>query len=237
MIAIPAIDLRDGCCVQLVGGSFDDERVRLDDPVAVAQRWIADGFRTLHVVDLDAAMETGRNTDVVRALVALPGITVQVGGGIRTEADVQFLLNAGASRIVVGTRALGDRDWLESIAVRWPGRIVVAADARKGQTVARGWRSETGDRAVDVISELRSLPLAGILVTAVDKEGRMAGPDLALVSDVVSASAHPIIASGGIGSMTDLDSLASAGASACVIGMALYTGALDSRAVARSFAA
>jgi phosphoribosylformimino-5-aminoimidazole carboxamide ribotide isomerase len=236
MIAIPAVDLRDGCCVQLVGGSFDDERIRLADPIAVARRWIDDGFRTLHVVDLDAAMESGRNAHVVRVLVGLPGVSVQVGGGIRTDDDVQSLLDAGAARVVVGTRALADRDWLEALAARWPNRIIVAADARGGRAVARGWRSETGDRALDVIADLQSLPLAGILVTAVDKEGQMAGPDLALVSQAVSASAQPIIASGGIGSLTDLDSLAAAGASACVIGMALYTGALDSRAVARSFA-
>lgn len=90
MIAIPAIDLRDRCCVQLVGGSFDAERVRLADPIAVARRWIADGFRTLHVVDLDAAMETGSNAEIVRRIAALPDVTIQVGGGIRSDADAQI---------------------------------------------------------------------------------------------------------------------------------------------------
>lgn len=237
MIAIPAIDLRDRCCVQLVGGSFDAERVRLADPIAVARRWIADGFRTLHVVDLDAAMETGSNAEIVRAIAALPDVTIQVGGGIRSDADAQSLLKAGAARVVVGTRALTDRNWLERLAARWPNRVVVAADARNGQTVARGWREETGSHVIDVIASLNALPLGGILVTAVDKEGLMAGPDVPLVSAAVAASAQPIIASGGVGTPADLDALESAGAAASVIGMALYTGALDSRATAGSFAA
>ena len=235
MIAIPAVDLRDGCCVQLVGGSFADERIRLDDPLGVARTWLAAGFRRLHVVDLDAALDLGDNTPVIEALCGLRGAEIQVGGGIRDRDQVARLIELGAARVVVGTRALEDPEWLDEIARAWPDRIVVAADAMRGAAVARGWTATLDRRAVDVVAELTALPLAGFLVTAVDREGLMAGPDLTLVAEVASVTRRPVMASGGIGNADDLRALANAGASAAVIGMALYTGALDARAVAQEF--
>jgi len=235
MIAIPAVDLREGCCVQLVGGSFADERIRLDDPLGVARTWLAAGFRRLHVVDLDAALDLGDNTPVIEALCGLRGAEIQVGGGIRDRDQVARLIELGAARVVVGTRALEDPEWLDEIARAWPDRIVVAADAMRGAAVARGWTATLDRRAVDVVAELTALPLAGFLVTAVDREGLMAGPDLTLVAEVASVTRRPVMASGGIGNADDLRALANAGASAAVIGMALYTGALDARAVAQEF--
>lgn len=234
MIAIPAIDLRDGCCVQLVGGSYDDERVRLPDPVAAAERWIDAGFRRLHVVDLDAATGRGSNIGVVERLLAL-GADIQVGGGIRTTALAERLVCAGATRLVVGTRAFDDTEWLASLAERWPDRVIVAADTRRGAIATHGW-TMTGERAAtDAISGLTALPLAGFLVTAIDREGQLAGPDLELIANAVRASTRPIVASGGIGAMHDLVALEHSGAAAAVIGMALYCGALDASAVAREF--
>jgi len=235
MIAIPAVDLRDGCCVQLVGGSLADERIRLDDPLGVARTWLAAGFRRLHVVDLDAALGIGDNTRIIEALCGLRGAEVQVGGGIRDRERIERLIELGAARVVVGTRALEDPEWLDEMARAWPDRIVVAADARRGAAVARGWTATLDRNAVDVVAELTTVPLAGFLVTAVDREGLMAGPDLALVADVAAVTRRPVIASGGIGNADDLRALATAGASAAVIGMALYTGALDARAVAQEF--
>lgn len=237
MIAIPAIDLRDGCCVQLVGGSFDDERVRIADPVGVARRWIDAGFTRLHVVDLDAATGRGSNGAIVDQLAKLPDLETQVGGGLRDTTAIETLLASGARRVVVGTRALRDRDWLSVVSKRWPDRVVVAADARKGAAVTDGWTASIGQTVLDVIDELNSLPLAAVLVTAVDREGQMMGPDLDLVSDAVTRSNHPVVASGGVASIDDLRRLEQAGAAAAVIGMALYSGALDARAVAREFAA
>ena len=121
MIAIPAVDLRDGACVQLVGGEYERERVRLEDPVAVARGWSALGFRLLHVVDLDAAPGRGSNAVVVRAITAEPGLEVAVGGGIRDDSAVARLLGDGARRVVVGTRAVEDPAWLAALAERWPG--------------------------------------------------------------------------------------------------------------------
>ena len=237
MIAIPAIDLRDGCCVQLVGGSFEDERVRIADPLGVAQRWIDAGFTRLHVVDLDAATGRGSNSDIVERLAALTDLETQVGGGLRDSASIDALLGGGAERVVVGTRALRDRQWLSEIARAWPSRIVVAADAHDGITVTDGWTASLGRDVLDVIDELNVLPLSAVLVTAVDREGQMRGPDLDLMARVVRRSDHPVIASGGIASMDDLRDVQKIGVSATVIGMALYSGALDERAVAEEFAA
>lgn len=237
MIAIPAVDLRDGCCVQLVGGSFADERVRIADPLSAAQRWLDAGFRRLHIVDLDAALRRGSNAPVIDQLVALDDVSLQVGGGLRDRASIDRLLLAGVERVVLGTRALREPEWLEQVARAWPGRVIVAADARHGTAVTHGWTTSLDTSVVDIVGQLRDLPIAAFLVTAVDREGLMRGPDTALMRDVVQASAVPVIASGGIGSMSDLQSLADAGVAASVIGMALYTGALDERAVAREFSA
>lgn len=235
MIAIPAIDLRDGCCVQLVRGSFDDERVRLPDPLAVAEQWREAGFRRLHVVDLDAAMGTGSNLEVVRQLASLSEFDVQVGGGFRSTEVVDRAFDAGAQRVVIGTRALRDREWLADIATRWPDRIVVAADAKGGTVVTHGWTEGLGSNVLDVIRDLDALPLSGFLITSVDREGLMTGPDAELISRAVQATSRDIIASGGVGSREDLTALATSGAQATVIGMALYSGALDPSAIAREF--
>ena len=237
MIAIPAIDLRDGACVQLVGGAYEEERVRLEDPVAVAQEWARLGFGHLHGVDLDAATGRGSNAAVVEELLREVPLVVQVGGGVRTEERVEELLELGAARVVVGTRALEEPDWLAELAERHPGVLVVAADVRGRQVVTRGWARTLPRDIVDVVEELGALPLAAVMVTAVHKEGQMQGPDLFLVEDVVEAAAMPVFASGGIGGTRDLRELEERGVAAAIMGMALYTGALEPRRVAEEFGA
>ena len=237
MIAIPAIDLRDGACVQLVGGSYSDERVRLPDPVLVARRWIECGFSQLHVVDLDAALGVGSNDAIVDTLLGETNASLQVGGGLRSAERIEQLLCAGAARVVVGTRALEDREWIATQSERFPGSIVVAADVRDDRLAVRGWTSTLSDSITTVVRDLSSLPLAGLLVTAVDVEGRMNGPALPLVARVVGAASIPVIASGGVTTIEDLRALAAMGVSAAVIGMALYTGTLDARSVAQEFGA
>lgn len=235
MIVIPAVDLRDGCCVQLVGGSFDKEMVRLDDPVAIARRWEADGFRGIHVVDLDAAMRTGSNAEVVLSILRSVTCEVQVGGGIRDETQIEDLIREGVTRVVVGTRAIEDRDWLSDIAGRFPGAIVVAADTKERSLVTRGWTRTSSLNVIDLVEQLNDLPLAAVLVTAVHREGQLQGPDIRLMEDVVRASDHPILSSGGIRGMNDLHDLADEGVAAAIVGMAIYTGALDPRAAAEEF--
>ena len=235
MIAIPAVDLRDGACVQLVGGSFADERVRLDDPAAIAREWAACGFARLHVVDLDAAIGTSSNLDVIQAILDGAKARVQVGGGVRSIDRTRSLLQNGASAVVVGTRAIEDPDWLAELAHAFPGSIIVAADVRDRTVVTHGWSRTSTTGVVDFARAVASLPLAGLLVTAVHVEGQMRGPDLRLMEDVVAASTVPVLASGGVTSLLDLRALDQRGVSAAVIGMALYTGSLDARAAAQEF--
>jgi phosphoribosylformimino-5-aminoimidazole carboxamide ribotide isomerase len=235
MIAIPAVDLREGACVQLVGGEYDAERVRLEDPVGVARGWMRYGFTRLHVVDLDAATGRGSNSDVVRELVYHGGLPLQVGGGLRTTSAVEDVLREGAERVVVGTRALEDAEWLAELAQQFPGEIVLAADVRDRRVVTRGWSRTLPRTILDVVEELDGLPLAGLLVTAVHREGQMQGTDLALMEDVVDAASVPVYASGGIASMSDLRALEDRGVTGAVLGMALYTGAIDPWAVAEEY--
>ncbi len=235
MIAIPAVDLREGACVQLVGGSYADEKVRLDDPARVARDWVDAGFRRLHVVDLDAATGRGGNDEIVREILRTAEVDVQVGGGVRDAARIDTLLSAGAAWVVVGTRALEEPRWLEDVASEFPHRLVVAADVRERKVVTRGWARTLQRGILDVLEDLNELPLAGVLVTAVHREGKLQGTDLFLMDDVAEASAHPVLASGGVSSVHELESLADAGIAGAVLGMALYTGTLHPRVVAEEF--
>ena len=255
MQVIPAIDLREGACVQLVGGSYADERVRVANPLAVAEDWARLGFGRIHLVDLDAATGRGSNREIVKAILATgairsrspaaagvgggddagPSPEIQCGGGVRNLATIAELFAAGASEVVLGTRAIEDRPWLEDIVLRYPKRIIVAADTRGRQLVTRGW-SETDPRnVIDFIEKLSSLPLAAILVTAVDREGRLEGPDVALMREIALRSKVPLQASGGVRSIDDLRTLAEVGVSATIIGMALYTGMLDPQTIIEEF--
>jgi len=237
MQVIPAIDLRDGACVQLVGGSYADERVRLTDPVGVAARWAGAGFERLHVVDLDAATGRGTNREVVKQLLAATGARLQCGGGVREIDSIEELLAAGASEVVLGTKAVEDREWLQRAAALYPHRLIVAADARGRKVTTRGWSEKLSVDVTTFVKELDKLPLAAILVTAVDLEGRMEGPDVGLMRELALVSRAPLQASGGVGTLADLRGLADAGVSATIVGMALYTGALDASAIIEEFSA
>jgi phosphoribosylformimino-5-aminoimidazole carboxamide ribotide isomerase len=235
VIAIPAVDLRDGACVQLVSGSFQEERIRLDNPLDVAASWARHGFSWLHVVDLDAATDRGSNLAVVRDILAETTVPVQVGGGVRSEELVHELVEAGASRIIVGTRALEEEEWIAELAARHPGEIVVACDVRERRVTTRGWVRTLPIDIIDAVETLNAYPLGGILVTAVHREGRLQGADLPLMEDVAEASHFPVFAAGGVASMQDLRALEHRGVAGVVIGMALYTGALDPVVVAGEF--
>jgi phosphoribosylformimino-5-aminoimidazole carboxamide ribotide isomerase len=235
MIALPAVDLRGGACVQLVGGAYERESVRLSDPVAVARGWLDAGFRALHLVDLDAATGRGSNIGMVRDILGATDAEVQVGGGVRDGGRIEELLADGATRVIVGTRAIEDGDWLDEMTSRFPGVLIVAADVRDRRVVTRGWARSLPLNVLDAVEELNALPLAGVLVTAVHREGQLQGTDLPLMEDVAEAAAFPVYAAGGITTLHDLRALAHRGIAAAVIGMALYTGAIDPRAAAGEF--
>ena len=237
MQVIPAIDLRDGACVQLVGGSYSAERIRLADPVGVAAAWADAGFKRLHVVDLDAATARGDNRETVKQILASNTVSLQCGGGVRELESIEELLAAGASEVVLGTKAVEDRDWLEKAAWLYPNRLIVAADARGRNVATRGWTDTVAVDVATFVKELNRLPLAGIIVTAIDFEGRMRGADVALMRELAAISRLPLQASGGVGTLRDLRDLAAAGVSATIVGMALYTGALETSALIEEFSA
>lgn len=237
MIAIPAVDLRGGQCVQLVGGDYEHEKVRLDDPVAVAREWIRTGFTRLHVVDLDAATGRGQNDDTIRAILRESDVPVQVGGGVREEARIERLLEDDATFVVVGTRAVEDEQWCGEMAHRYPGRLIIAADVKERHVVTHGWARTSRLDVIDFVDTMAGLPLAGLLVTAVHREGQMQGTDLPLMEEVAEASPWPVYASGGVSSLDDMRALAHRGLAGAVLGMALYTGMLDARHLAEEFGA
>jgi phosphoribosylformimino-5-aminoimidazole carboxamide ribotide isomerase len=203
----------------------------------VARDWVREGFNRLHVVDLDAATGRGRNDEVIREILRTAGVPVQVGGGVRDESRIEHLLDEGAEYVVVGTRAVEDEDWRRDMANQFPGRLIIAADVRERYVVTKGWAETSRLNVVDFVEELAMLPLAGVLVTAVHLEGKMEGTDLPLMEDVAEASAWPVFASGGVTSLEDMRALEHRGLSGAVLGMALYTGAIDPRRLAEEFGA
>ncbi len=236
MIVWAAIDLRGGRVVQLVGGRPDAERVSLPDPVAVAQRWVREGFQALHVVDLDAALGSGDNRTSIAEILAAVDVPVQVGGGLRDAVDIAAVLGAGAARAIVGTRAVEDRPWLDALVARHPGRIIVAADVRDGLVVTRGWTAGGTVPGDAFLAGLDALDLACVLVTDVSREGRLEGIDGERFRALVAATRHPLIAAGGIARVNDLLTLEAAGAAGAVLGMSLYTGAITADAIAQELA-
>ena len=232
MIATPAVDIRGGRCVQLVGGRPEDERVSLPDPVVEAERWLTSGFESLHGIDLDAALGDGDNLDVISEIAAATAADVQVGGGVRSDERAELLLGAGADRIIVGTRGVDDPEWLGRLAARHRDRIVLALDMRDGEVLRKGWTESTGVDIGSFLPTVAELPLAGILSTDVGREGRLEGIDRETVARVLASSPHPVWVSGGITTIAELEYLDAAGAAGVVLGMALYTETLNHNEVA-----
>jgi phosphoribosylformimino-5-aminoimidazole carboxamide ribotide isomerase len=231
LITWPAVDVRGGRVVQLVGGRPEIQPISLPDPVAVARHWLDLGFGRLHVVDLDAAFGSGTNHDAIRSILEAVDVPVQVGGGIRDDDAVTAWLDAGAARVIIGTRAVRDPEWRGAVAERHPGRVVVAADTRDGRVLVRGW-TEAEQELAAFVRELEKLPLAGVLVTDVSREGQLAGADAGLFARVVATTPHPVIAAGGIAGLEDLRELDRAGVAGAVLGMALYAGGIGDAAAA-----
>ena len=222
--------------MQLAAGSYDEELIRIPDPVGVAVAWRQYGFHHLHIVDLDGVAGRGNNTAQIQVILSATDAEAQVGGGIRTVESIERLLNDGAQRVIIGTRALEDPDWLVDMSTTFPGSIVVAADVRGRKVLSHGWTRTHSKLVLDLVEELNGLPLAGVLVTAVHREEAMGGTDLPLMEDVAELAEFPVFASGGLSSLNDLRALADRGVAAAIVGIALYSGAMDPRVVAEEFA-
>ena len=224
----PAIDLRDGKCVRLVQGDFDRQTIYADDPVEVARRWVELGARRLHLVDLDGARD-GRaaNQDVARSIVEAVKIPCQLGGGIRDEETITRLLAAGLSRLVIGTRAVRDPDWLGDVCRRFPGQLVVGIDARDGRVATDGWYEVSDLDAVEMAVQLAGEPLAALVYTDIARDGMLQGPNLEAMQSMQQEVNMPVIASGGVTTLDDVQSLADVGMAGCIIGKALYENRLS----------
>ena len=226
---VPAVDVEDGETVQLVGGERGTGR-RHGDPVAAAERWVEAGARTLHLVDLDGAFEGERqNAETIARIAERVHVDLQVGGGIRTEADALSLLDAGVDRVILGTAAVEEPELVARVSDSYPDGVLVSLDASEGEVVVSGWTEGTGVDPAEAAARYEDLGAAGLLFTDVDVEGRMAGVRADRVRRVVEATAIPVVASGGVASLDDVRALREAGAAAVVVGTALYEGAFTLR--------
>jgi phosphoribosylformimino-5-aminoimidazole carboxamide ribotide isomerase len=179
MYIIPAIDLRDGKCVRLIQGQYDRQINYEDDPVKQAQEFSLAGAKWLHIVDLDGA-KVGRpvNTDTISAIAALEQFTIEVGGGIRDEASIKQLLDIGAERVIIGTKAVSDFEWFSKMAEKFSGKIVLGLDARGPKVATHGWTQDSTTDLLEFATEAAKLPLAAIIYTDITKDGMMTGPNL-----------------------------------------------------------
>lgn len=224
----PAIDLRGGKCVRLLQGDYDRETVFGDDPVAMVRRFVAQGAKRLHIVDLDGA-KAGRpvQAELIGRMVAAAGVPCQLGGGIRSLETAQAYAEAGVARLVVGSVAIEQPALLEELATALPGRMVLGLDARDGRVAVRGWLETSPLTAVAVAQRHEGLPLAGIVYTDIATDGMLAGPNLAALEEMIRAVKLPVVASGGIATAEDLRQVARIGADGCIVGRALYDGGLS----------
>lgn len=221
---IPAVDMQDGEVVQLVQGEKGTETT-YGDPVDAAQKWIEGGAETLHLVDLDGAFEGERkNATAVDAILDAADVEVQLGGGIRTATDAIDLLSRGVDRVILGTAAIENPDIVAEISESFPGSVMVSLDAKDGEVLVSGWTESTGLDPAEAATRYEDLGAGAILFTDVDVEGRMEGVQTDPVRQVAEAVEIPVVASGGVASVDDVRTLRDVGASAVVVGSALYRG-------------
>jgi phosphoribosylformimino-5-aminoimidazole carboxamide ribotide isomerase len=218
--------------VRLKQGDYSRQINYSVDPIATAQSFRDAGARWMHIVDLDGAKE-GRpmQTELIARMIAASGLQVQVGGGIRSAEDIMTLLEAGAARVVLGTKAMEDREWFEWQVkdTQFAGKLVLAVDAKDGVIAVKGWRESSGRVAADVAREVSDWPLGAILYTDVAKDGMMTGPNYSATQKLVEAGRVPVIASGGVGSIEHIREVAKTGCWGCIVGRSLYEGTVDLR--------
>lgn len=227
MRMIPAVDVMDHQVVQLVGGVPGSQQIVLPDPLAVAGMWVEKGAPYLHLVDLDGAFGKENNISVFKKIIREYDVPAEVGGGIRDSETIDDLISAGADRVVVGTKAVKEPEWLEEMADRHPGHIVLSMDTKGGLIAIKGWQESAALSVDEMFERIRDMPLAAVLNTNVDVEGQRKGIDEAQARDFISRCPAKVIASGGVTSKRDAEILADAGAEGAVVGLAMYTNVIS----------
>ena len=223
MRIIPAVDVLDHQVVQLVGGKPGSQQIVMPDPLKVASMWIEKGADYLHLVDLDAAFGKPNNLEVFKKITSEMGVPTEIGGGIRDVDTIDDLVSAGVDRIIVGTKAVKEPEWLAEMADRHPGKIVLSMDTKGGKIAIKGWQESAGMSVEEMFERIRELPLAAVLNTNVDVEGQRKGIDEKQARKFISRCPCKVIASGGVTSQEDARILSSAGAESAVVGLAVYT--------------
>ena len=238
MEVIPAIDLLDGKCVRLYQGDYDRASIFNDNPVEVARQWTAEGATRLHVVDLDGAKEgKSVNLSVIEAIAKAIDIPVQVGGGLRDRAGVTRLLDTGVQRAILGTVAVEKPELVTQLCDEFPQQIVVGIDARNGKVATRGWLETSEVDAKDLAKRMAQQGAAAIIYTDIHRDGTMSGPNMDALRELAEAIDIPVIASGGVSSLTDLLSLLSlelVGVTGAIVGRAIYTGDISIKEAVRA---
>ncbi|HVO23708.1 MAG TPA: 1-(5-phosphoribosyl)-5-[(5-phosphoribosylamino)methylideneamino]imidazole-4-carboxamide isomerase [Candidatus Margulisiibacteriota bacterium] len=231
MLIVPAIDLKGGKCVRLLRGEMNAETVYGDDPVAIGQRWASQGAQYLHVVDLDGAVSghavNGAAIEVLCKTLPMP---IEIGGGVRGVERAAELLQRGADRVIFGTAALADPDVVRAACERFPGRIAVGIDAREGRVAVQGWTKTSTTSAADLARRAEDFGACRIIYTDISRDGTQQGVNVAATVAIAEAVDIPVTASGGVGSLADIEALMAAGVpgiDAVIVGRALYTGAVN----------
>jgi phosphoribosylformimino-5-aminoimidazole carboxamide ribotide isomerase len=231
MLIIPAVDIKNGKCVRLYQGRMDAETVFSDDPSAMAKRWADEGAEIVHVVDLDGAIEKSpRNLDSIQRIVSLTNAHIQVGGGIRNEKTVKMFFEMGVKRVVIGTEAIQNPKFVKDACKAFPGRIVVGIDARDGMVAIEGWTKTTRIKAVDLAKQFEDCGLAAVNFTDIHRDGMKTGPNIDETRRLAEAISIPVIASGGVSTIKDIQdlmTLEAVGVVGIITGRALYSGSLD----------
>jgi len=239
MLIIPAIDIRGGKCVRLYKGDYAQEKAYDDDPASRARLWQECGASRIHIVDLDAARSgKSANTEAIRAIRAAVSAQLELGGGIRSQEDAARVFDLGIDYAIIGTAAQQDPQLVEKLALQFPGRVLLGADARNGTIATHGWLADSALDAYDFARGFSGLPLGGVIFTDVDTDGTLGGPNIEAQRRMASCVSLPLIASGGISSMQDLRNLAGAGIPrllGVIVGRAVYEGRLDLAEAVREF--
>ena len=234
MIIYPAIDIRGGRCVRLTEGRFDAETVFADDPAEMALKWAGIGAEFLHLVDLDGALAgEGKNVPVIERILQSVSIPVQLGGGIRNLETIEKLLSLGVTRLILGSAAVKNPQLVEEACKKYPGHIAVGIDAKNGDVAIEGWGKGSGVAATELAKKMAAYGVETIIYTDISRDGMLSGVNVEATAALARACGVPIIASGGVASLEDIrrvKAVESDGVQGCIIGKAIYTGAVDLKA-------